>query len=188
MSCLFSLRLVAGGVVFEDLTSEDLAMSIAGDYENPADAESKGRELALLNSDDVRMSTVEALAGLGNQSSIHNFTGDNVSIWRQITLGENKSESGADYAGKGAIGIVNWYLHRIKLAGNADGEYSEPVRTVLYTDDGKILHFVSDGIVKAVASLIKVFGIGPYKPAIKVEILSIKTSGGFKMLTLIPAE
>lgn len=153
-------------------------------------AESEGKELTITSTMilDPRMGIVEALAGIGNKSSIHNFEGTPKEIWRNLTLGENMAEAGADYVGRGPIGVQNWYLHRIRLDAKEGGEFTEPVRTVLYTEDGKILAFVSDGIVKAVANIIKVFGIGPYKPAIKVEVLAIRTANKFTMLTLVPAE
>lgn len=163
-------------------------MSSAEDYDSKMAAENRQLSVPVKTEDEKRMAVIESLAGLGGSTSVHNFVGEPVHIWRMITLGENKSEPGADLPAGTKIGIVNWYLHRIRIEDQATGEVAEPVRTVLYTDEGKIYHFVSEGIVKAVANIIRGFGLGPYNPPVQVEVLPIKTNSKRTMLTLIPAE
>lgn len=183
---LQTLRKILAGYAFD--SEGNVSMSTDLSKQTESDPQEGQLTTTQRPQGDGRMAIVEALAGLGEKASLHNFEGSPAQVWRMVTLGENKSTPGNDLVGKGKVSVTNWYLHRIRLEDAKTGEISEPVRTVLYTKDGGIYHFVSDGIVKAMAGLIKTFGIGPYDPPIDVEVLEIRTNNGFKMMTLAPAE
>lgn len=175
-------------MVSESLVDSGDCMSTAEDYDGANETTIKNAPLVPSSGKSQQMATVEALAGIGENASIHNFHGSKTEIWRALTMGENMAQPLSAMVGQGPIEVVNWYLHRVRIEQADGGEIIEPVRTVLYTADGKILAAVSEGIVKAVATIIKTFGLGPYNPPIKVEVMAIKTSSKFTMLTLVPAE
>ena len=163
---------------------------MAGSDLVPSDLGVNGGEMidSLASGDDPRIQLANDLAGLRGASSVHNFEGSETDKWRMITLAENDSVPGSEYAGGPVFMLKYWYLHRIKLVDAKTGEVTEPIRTVLLDNDGLKLHFVSDGIAKSMAKIIQVFGVGPYTPPIPLEIMEIRTRLGFKTLVLVPAK
>jgi len=160
-------------VVDEAVPQEDFNRSV------PAKVESEG---------DMRVAVATDLAGLLPRSFVHNFTGTAAERWRMMSLGENASEPGGDLPSSIIIPIDHWYMHRIRLVDPQTGEETEPIRTVLFTGEGKIYHFVSDGVAKSLAKIISAFGVGPYHPPISVTVGQIKTRKGFKTTVLLPAD
>jgi len=156
----------------------------------PVEKEETGRELAvtLPIEGDVRVAVAIDLAGLLPRSFVHNFTGTNADKWRMMSLAENASEPGGELPSSVVIPIEHWYMHRIRIVDPKTGEESEPIRTVLFAGEGKIYHFVSDGVAKSLAKIIGVFGVGPYHPPISVTVGSIRTRAGYRTTVLLPAD
>ena len=187
MALSLNLRLGAFGVSHESLVDREFPMSTAEDFEDAEVTTGKAIVPAEVPKADQTAMAVNALLGQSGPQAVHNLTGSQVEVWRALTLGENKADSLSDLVGKGPIAVKNWYLKKVEIIDPATGEVQEPIRTVLYTDDGRILACTSNGIAKSMAGIISVFGVGPYDPAIKVEVIEVTTARKFKMLTLIPA-
>lgn len=184
---LLTLRLGAFGVECEPLADRDFCMSTAEDFDDAKQPESENRQVALRNDVNETKGEVAALLGQSGPQQVHNIKGDKLHVWRMLTLGENKAEPLTSIVNGDPIEVTNWYLKKVEIEDAATGEIQEPIRTVLYTADGKIYACTSVGIAKSMAGIIEVFGVGPYNPPIKVEVMEVTTAKKRKMLTLIPA-
>lgn len=127
----------------------------------------------------------QVLGGLGTPT-LHSFKGTPQEQWRQIALCEGGDiKSKADW-GDRPIAMEHYYLHRVTVNGKSPGELVDAVRCVLVQPDGTRIGFVSDGIAKSIARIIMMFGVGPYKPAINIKIVDVKTPNGHTY-NIIPA-
>lgn len=80
--------------------------------------------------------------------------------------------------------IKHW-LNVDASAVNPDtGELSEFVRTVLITEDGKLIGMASDWVLSSLMSLQAFFGRAPWSPAIRVKISAQKSRNGRRFFLL----
>jgi hypothetical protein len=118
---------------------------------------------------------------------INNFDGDTKNKWRLTAIVTSSgAKSATDVLGK-PFGIKYWYAHRIEIEAEKDGELIPATRIVFILDDESIVAFVSDGIAKGLATLVQYNGIGPYSPAVMVEVKQGETRNRRRIYNLLPA-
>lgn len=138
-------------------------------------------------SPDQRALIQEALGGSG-LPVLHNFQGDKLEVWRQATraTGPDVSSVG-DHLGE-RIPIKWFYVHRVSILNDQTGEYSTPCRVVFVTPDKRQFACVSDQVARDLFGVIQCFGMGPYDPAIDVQVVEVKTRKGFRCYRVVPVE
>lgn len=80
--------------------------------------------------------------------------------------------------------ITDMVAHAIELEDEITKEKVQAMRVVLLTADGTSYHSVSQGVVSSLQKIIGIVGPAPWKPALKVVPVEVKTRKGFKTLTL----
>lgn len=128
---------------------------------------------------------IESVLGELDGPSMNNFDGDQMNRWRLRSAACGPDCIGFDPESNTVMAIKYFYAHRIRMVSDR-GEITEPVRCVLMDGNGDNRAFVSDGVAKDLADLIRMFGLGPYDPPIRVKVRQIKTRKGFRMYTLVP--
>ena len=119
---------------------------------------------------------------------LHNFQGDRMEVWRQLAKWTAVETLSYDDVKDGKFSVRHFIAQSIRIAGNDPGEVIDGLRCVLIPPDGKAVAFVSAGIARDLAGLIQTFGMGPYEPAIEVQVIEVRTRKGFRTYRLIPAE
>lgn len=89
-----------------------------------------------------------------------------------------KCHNEADASGNDVIGKV-WdtcqlLSHPVEITNSVTGEVSDCVRTVLVAPDGRTLSFVSAGVLRSLRILVMLYGRGPWKPALSLEVKQIQ--------------
>lgn len=117
-----------------------------------------------------------------------NFDGDKMDKYRLACLATGPDCKSFEDLGDNALALRYWFVHRCQLNGETQGEIVDAVRTVLIDDNNVAYAFVSDGIVAALQTFVKVVGPGPYDPAIQIRIVRVKTRLGRQLYKFAPAE
>jgi hypothetical protein len=127
------------------------------------------------------------LGDLGGPT-LHNFEGDATEVWKQVArVSAAPCLSYDDVIGTTVL-LKHFFVHRINIAGDTPGEFTEAIRTVLVPPTGQPVAFVSESVARDLGTLIRTFGLGPWPDPIQVQIVAVKTRKGFKTLRMIPAE
>lgn len=143
-------------------------------------------DMSMVNADQ-RALIQEALGGSG-LPVLHNFQGSKLDIWRQATRATGPDVSSiADNLGE-RISVKWFYVHRVSILNDQTGEINTPCRCVLISPDRKQFACVSDQVARDLFGIIQTFGMGPFDPAIDVQIVEVKTRKGFRCYRLVPTE
>jgi len=119
---------------------------------------------------------------------LHTFQGTPKEVWGQIAKVSAAECLGYDDLGEQPFGIQHFYVHGVQIAGPTPGEIIPALRCVLIPREGKPVAFVSDGIARDLAGIIRTFGMGPYLEPIAVRVVKVKTRKGFTTYRLVPAD
>lgn len=122
---------------------------------------------------------------LGNRSlALHNFPDDPQEQFflTSDALGDD-CEDGSEWQGQ--FRIRHFYCHPVEVERDG-GELVSCIRTVLIDPDGAKIKFVSDGIANDVGRIAACFGFAPYDPPVVVEVRTVKTGRGRRLLRLQP--
>jgi hypothetical protein len=134
----------------------------------------------------VLPSVVEQVLGSLGGQAFHNYKGDNLSVWRFVSICTGPDVLGGKDAVGQEIALTYFYCHRVQVMKNDGGEYVDAVRCVLMEEDGKAYGFVSDGVATDLARIIEAFGMGPYKEPIKIKVVQGETRRGNRFYSLQP--
>lgn len=129
---------------------------------------------------------VESVLGSLGTKAFHNFTGDQMEVWKQISLATGPDVIPADQVLGKPFKLRNFYVHQIQLAGASPGEYKDVTRCVLVGTDMKAYAFVSDGVAADLARIISTFGFGPYLNGIPIKVVAYQTRNKFRAYTIQP--
>lgn len=83
------------------------------------------------------------------------------------------------------IDVQDVFVHVVKLENDETGEIARCFRTVMVEPDGTRVAAVSDGVLKSLQILASVMGPFPWKPAVKLKLQRIQTSGNRSRYRLI---
>jgi Phage Single-stranded DNA-binding protein len=83
------------------------------------------------------------------------------------------------------LDIQDVIVHRVEFA-DEDGVAVDAERVVFLTPKGEMWACVSSGVVRSVQLLAGMYGMPPWKPAMKVQVQQRRTRRGFQTLQLIP--
>lgn len=119
--------------------------------------------------------------------AFHNLPSDAQERWRLMSLATNGECIPLANCDGQQIDIHYLYIHPVELAGPTQGEIRTAFRCVLISPEEEMYYAVSDGVFGAVKQIVSAYGVGPYKPAVSVQVRKIRTRQGFTLLTLIPA-
>jgi hypothetical protein len=146
-----------------------------------------GDKARITSADDTRTAIINDLETLLPSASVSNFQGSPMERWKMAAKGQNESQPGNELDSAAVIALKYWYMHRVQMM-KADGEVTNPIRTVLFDANGQIWHFVSDGIARALAQLLQFVGNGELNPPVNIKVVKIKTANKRETMSLIPAE
>jgi len=131
-------------------------------------------------------SPLHALIAGDTSEAVTNFPGTD----RDRLMFVLKAESGDVIKGddvKGQpISIVFFYAHRVRMVNDRTGEFTEPLRVVLFDKDGLGVSFVSDTVARGLMRIVEFCGMGPYDPPVVVKVVEAKTGSGYKTKTIVP--
>lgn len=130
---------------------------------------------------------IGSMFGSVGGESISNFAGTKQERWRKTAMCQSSQVMSADDLQDSVFPVECFYAHKVRIAGQSQGEYSDAIRTVMISPDGQMVAFTSDGVAQSLAQLIAVYGLEPWKPAVDIKVDVIKTRKGFKTYVLIPA-
>lgn len=116
----------------------------------------------------------------------HNFVGKPLEVYRQIAAASADDVQKGDTAVNVPMKVVSYYVHEIELTNQSDGEPRMALRTVLYTKEGKRYSFVSDGIVKDLYRMHRLFTPDEWKNGVNLKVVSIPTTPPKRILRLLP--
>lgn len=125
------------------------------------------------------------LGDLGSQS-FHNFVGDQLQVWQQVSKATGPDTIPADEILGKEIRLVNFYCHKVMIAGPSPGEYVDAVRIVLIDNDKQGYSFASNGVAQDLARIIGAFGMGPYNPPISICVKQFRTRMGRNAYSIQP--
>lgn len=80
--------------------------------------------------------------------------------------------------------VVSWLLQKVRILDPETGDYASTLRTVLITDDGKVIAFTSAGILQSLSLMCLCYGIGPWEKGILVELKEVETKSGRRVFNL----
>ena len=80
--------------------------------------------------------------------------------------------------------VENIFIHEVSLADENTGERVKMARTVLVSPQGKTTAFVSQGVLTSLQNLVMLFGMPPWKPALKVKVKEVITRRKFRVYNL----
>lgn len=80
--------------------------------------------------------------------------------------------------------VTDAIMHTCQLADRQTGELVTKVRTILITDDGTSIGFVSTGVVNSLRDLMGLYGQLPWKPGRRLRVVQRTTSGGNRVYNL----
>lgn len=83
------------------------------------------------------------------------------------------------------ISVQDFIVHSVQFA-DKDGVDVQTDRIVLISPDGTAYAAVSGGVRRSLQQLMVMFGVPPYKPAVVIKAVGVKTRGGFRAVTLVP--
>jgi len=123
----------------------------------------------------------------GKLTSVNNFDGDTMNRYRltQIACGP--------LCGKfidGEPNIINlcyYFAHVVEMEAKQGGELIDRVRVVWMDGDGKAMGFVSDFMARETDTILSIFGDGPFRPPLRMEVLKAKSNRGMTFYTCRPA-
>lgn len=137
---------------------------------------------------EKQMELMSTVMGDTGAPTLHNFQGDNMQVWKQISKVSSAECTGFDDIGDEGVELHNFYVHQVEFEEATGGELSQGIRTVLIPKEGKPFACVSDGIAKDLFEIIHTFGFGPYDPPIQVKPVAVKTRKGRKTYRLVPVD
>lgn len=129
---------------------------------------------------------VEGVLGSLGGKAFHNFLGDQLQVWQQISLATGPEVKSIDKLHPPEIDLKSFYVHQIQVAKETPGEYADAIRCVLIDRNGSAHGFASDGIASDLARLISAFGMGPYDPPIKIKVVPFETRRGRTAYSIQP--
>lgn len=134
----------------------------------------------------------DALSAIASQTSNFvgvaacNFPADPMKRYALVSLAtDGDCQSVSDNVGK-EIELKYWFTHSIQLLDNKTGELQTVPRCVLIDKDGNAFSASSDGVFRALSTLISSFGDGDLPEGLKVKFAQRKTRSGFSILTFTP--
>lgn len=130
---------------------------------------------------------VESVLGQLGSQAFHNFQGDQLQVWQQVSLATGPLVVAADKILDQPIELERFYVHKVQVAGPTAGEYDDAVRVVLMTPSGHAYGFTSQGVAADLARIIGAFGMGPYTPPIKIKVVKFTTRRGRQAYSIQPA-
>jgi hypothetical protein len=152
------------------------------------------RERALTVSYDQQLAgqrllpaVVENVLGSIGGNAFHNFVGDEMEVWRQVSIATGPDVIPAEQILGKPFKLRNFYCHQIQIAGSTPGEYKDAKRCVLIDVDSKAYAFISDGVAADLARIISTFGMGPYTEGIPIVVKAFQTGNKRRAYTIQPA-
>jgi hypothetical protein len=130
---------------------------------------------------------VESVLGSIGGKAFHNFEGDTMEVWRQISIATGPDVVPAAQVLDKPFRLKNFYCHQIQIAGKGPGEYKDAIRCVLIDVEGRAFAFVSDGVAGDLARIISTFGMGPYSDGIPMVVKAFQTGNKRRAYTIQPA-
>lgn len=83
------------------------------------------------------------------------------------------------------ISVQDFIVHSVQFT-DKDGVEVQTDRIVLICPNGTAYAAVSGGVRRSLQQLMVMFGVPPYKPAVIIKAVGVKTRGGFRAVTLVP--
>lgn len=80
--------------------------------------------------------------------------------------------------------VQNIFIHEVNLEDENTGEKMKMPRTVLVNPKGETTAFVSQGVLTSLENLAMLFGMPPWKPALKVRVKETRTRKNFRVYNL----
>jgi hypothetical protein len=141
-----------------------------------------------LHGQSMLPAVVESVLGNLGSQSFHNFKGDQLQVWQQISKATGPDNISADQVLGKEIRLTSFYCHQIHVAGATPGEYVPAVRVVLIDTDRQGYAFASEGVAQDLARIIGAFGMGPYVPPISIMVKQFRTRMGRNAYSIQPYE
>ncbi len=101
-------------------------------------------------------------------------------------LMEAMMKTGDDPAGwiNREFALADVTMHPIRFTSDETGELVNTVRVLLHLDDGRVIDFRSEGILRSLYLIFRFKGKPPYKPALPLLLKRIPTSENRSMYAL----
>jgi len=129
---------------------------------------------------------VESVLGNLESRAFHNFVGDELQVWQQVSKATGPDTIPADKVLGEKIRLVHFYCHQVMIAGPSAGEYVDAIRVVLIDADKQGYSFASNGVASDLARIIGAFGMGPYNPPIEICVKQFRTRMGRNAYSIQP--
>lgn len=129
---------------------------------------------------------VPALFGGQFELSATNFDGPPEALFEFVMLAKNADAIRLADCANQIIEVEWFYAHAVELEQD-DGEIESAIRTVLVAPDGQMYAAVSKGVFDFLRSAVMAFGLRPFKPALKVQVISRETAKKRRTILLVPA-
>lgn len=85
------------------------------------------------------------------------------------------------------VEVQDILAHRVEIVDTKTGEVIDADRIVLIRPDGSGLACVSTGVRRSLQTIFALFGLPPYRPAMKMRVVNKRTKAG-RMTTLLTPE
>lgn len=163
-------------------------MSAYGQPEQPAEEHTPEAEAANEPTTLIRRpEEFDQILGVGSTAEVHNFGGEPMDQWRQVSLAKNGQHADAQAAMGKPLVLKHFYAHPIQINGPTPGEVIDAIRVVLFDISDNSYAFVSTGVATGLAEMVKAIGFGPWENPPTIKITERKTRLGRRFYTIVPA-
>lgn len=146
----------------------------------------RSQESEIMPSDDLLPAVIADVFGPLVGPELNNFGGTAEDKFRMTALATGPNvKKFIDTVGK-TINVRYFYVHPVRLDGKTPGEYINALRCVLIDADGTAYGFVSEGVAKDLARMVRFFGIRPWDPPIAVNVVASPGKPPHTFYNLVP--
>lgn len=129
---------------------------------------------------------IQQVFGVLGGRSLSNFKGDEREQWRFRANATGPNCKPVTEIPAEGIDVTYFYAHGVQLDGPTPGEVVDAVRCVLITKDGQCYQAVSNYLARDLADMIRVFGLQPWEPPVKIRVQVNKGKAGHTFYTIVP--
>jgi len=117
---------------------------------------------------------------------LHNFSGNQMEVWKQIAIACGPKVKGFDDLPEDGLYVSNFFVHPVRIDGPTPGEFTDALRCVLFNEGGDAYAFVSSVLAKDLARMVMTFGLKAWSPPLHIGISRNRGKQGHTFYTIVP--